>query len=74
MFLRRRGIQPDAMKDMHLYDILLEIMEAIDPAHDADQSTSPQQTGGSDGRFVVNPKPGQSTAQAMKAMREAGEL
>lgn len=71
MFLRRRGIQPDAIDDMHLFDILLEIMEAVDPIHDPDHKPSAKSVDQGDGRWTVEPKPGQSTAQALRAKLEA---
>lgn len=75
MFLRRRGIQPDAIQNMHLHDVLLEIMAAVDPRYNEEEGTSPQQTGTSmNGGTIIQPKPGQTTAAAMKEMKEAGLL
>ena len=68
MFLRRQGIQPNVIDDMHLYDILLEIMMVVDPAYQEDDRPEKPQ---GDGRIVVHPKPGQTVKQAM---REAGYL
>ena len=66
MYFRQKGVQPDAIGNMHLFDALLEIyhdLTADDP--------SARRDSGDDNRIVIEPKPGQSTRQAM---REAGLL
>lgn len=66
MFLRRQNIQPNVIDNMHLFDVLLEIMTAVDPAIHGETN---DETGRPSRTVSVNPKPGQSTYEAL---REAG--
>lgn len=68
MFLRRRNIQPDVIDTMHLHDVLLEIMVAIDPAFNGEESdVSSSGRGDGSGKTTVHVEPGQSTYEALIA-------
>ncbi len=70
MFLRRQGIQPDVIDNMHLFDVLLEIMTAVDPAYDPEQAdTQSSRNSSRSGGQTISLKSGQSLRSALN---EAG--
>lgn len=78
MFLRRRDIQPDVIDGMHLFDVLLEIINMLDSAikqeravEEAERSSGSK--GGSSGNVtVIKEKPGESALDALRAAGYTG--
>lgn len=69
MFLRRQGIQPDVINRMHLFDVLLEIMIAVDPTFDPNSSEDAGGSRGNNGGRRITLNQGQSLRSALS---EAG--